>query len=90
MRQSNVVDIDELEIKDDTDLETQVLLRQDQEKIMNIISSFQKTDRELFIRRFFLGEKINDLAVAFNLSRSAIDNRLLRGRKMIKEGINYE
>ena len=90
MHPHNVINIEDVEIRDISDLENQVLLRQDQEKIMNIISSFQKTDRELFIRRFFLGEKINDLAKAFNLSRSAIDNRLLRGRKMIKEGINYE
>nr|WP_238442614.1 hypothetical protein [Desulforamulus reducens] len=37
------------------------------------------------MRRYFFGDKISDLANAFNLSRSAIDNRLLRGRKVIKE-----
>lgn len=89
-RFSKVVDIDDVVIQDDINLEKEVFLRQDQEKVMQIINSFQKTDREIFVRRFFLGERINDLAQAFNLSRTAVDNRLLRGRKLIKEGLHYE
>ncbi len=89
-RLNHVIDIDDVEIKDDINLEMQVFLRQDQEQVMEIINSFQKTDREIFVRRFFLGEKISDLASAFNLSRAAVDNRLLRGRKTIKEGLHYE
>ncbi|PKM76562.1 MAG: RNA polymerase subunit sigma-24 [Firmicutes bacterium HGW-Firmicutes-15] len=89
-RLGNIVDMADVEIKDDINLEKQVILRQDQEQVMEIISSFQKTDREIFVRRFFLGEKINDLARVFNLSRAAIDNRLHRGRKIIKEGLHYE
>lgn len=87
---NNIVDIKNIEIKDDIDLEKQVFLRQDQEQVMKIINSFQKTDRELFVRRFLMGEKISDLARSFNLSRAAIDNRLLRGRKIIKEALQYE
>jgi len=89
-RLNHVVDIGDFELKDDVSLEKQVLLRQDQEQVMKIIHSFPETDREIFIRRFFLGEKINDLAEFFNLSRTAIDNRLLRGRKAIKEVLHYE
>lgn len=87
---SNVFNIDDIEIKDDLNLEKQILLRHDQEQVIKIINSFQKVDREIFVRRFFLGEKISDLARAFNLSRTAIDNRLMRGRKTIKEGLQYE
>lgn len=85
-----VIDIADVEIKDDLNLEKLVILRQDQEQMIEIINSFQQTDREIFVRRFFLGEKIDDLAKAFDLSRTAIDNRLLRGRKVIKEGLRYE
>ena len=87
---SQAVNIEDIELGDDTDLERQVLLRQDQAQVMEIINSFQEPDREIFIRRFLLGEKINDLAKAFNLSRTAIDNRLLRGRKLIKEVLQHE
>lgn len=87
---TNVVQIEEFEIKDDYDLEKQFFLRQDQEKVIEIINTFKKVDKEIFFRRYFFGEKISDLAKTFNLSRSAIDNRLLRGRILIKEGLNYE
>ncbi|WP_129595787.1 sigma-70 family RNA polymerase sigma factor [Anaerophilus nitritogenes] len=88
--QTNVVDIEEFEVKDTYNLEKQFFLRQDQEKIMKIIDSFNKVDKEIFFRRYFFGEKINDLAEVFHLSRSAIDNRLLRGRTIIKEAFQYE
>lgn len=89
-RLKNVMNIEDVEIMDDINLEKQVFMRQDQEQVIEIINSFQKTDREIFVRRFFLGEKISDLAEEFNLSRAAVDNRLLRGRKIIKEGLQYE
>lgn len=89
-RLNNVVNIEDFDPRDDANLEQQILLREDQEQVMQIINSFSDTDRQIFIRRFFFGEKINDLAEVFNLSRSAIDNRLLRGRKAIKEVLNYE
>ncbi|WP_061213320.1 sigma-70 family RNA polymerase sigma factor [Syntrophomonas wolfei] len=83
----NIVDIADIEARDNINLEKQVILRQEQEQVMDIINNFAETDREIFFRRFLLGEKINDLARAFNLSRAAVDNRLLRGRKAIKEGL---
>lgn len=89
-KHSNSVDIEDVDIQDNITVEKQVFLRQDMEQVIKTIHSFQKTDREIFVRRFFLGEKINDLAQAFNLSRSAVDNRLLRGRKLIKEVLQDE
>lgn len=86
----NSIDIAEVQIKDSYNLEKQFFLRQDQEKVVEIINSFNPIDKELFLRRYFFDEKISDLVKAFNLSRSAIDNRLLRGRKVIKEALSYE
>ncbi len=87
---TNVISIEEFEIKDSYNLEKQFFLREDQEQLIKIINSFNETDRKIFFRRYFFNEKIRDLAKFFNLSRSAIDNRLLRGRKIIKERLNYE
>nr|WP_272507430.1 sigma-70 family RNA polymerase sigma factor [Clostridium aestuarii] len=89
-RSQKVVDIEEFEIKDSYNLEKEFILRQDQEKVISTINTFNKLDKEIFFRRYFFGEKINELAKAFKLSRSAVDNRLLRGRKAIKEVLSYE
>jgi RNA polymerase sigma-70 factor (ECF subfamily) len=83
-------DIEEINIQDNYNLEQEFLLKQDQEKVINVINSFNKMDKEIFLRRYFLNEKISDLANNFHLSRSAIDNRLLRGRKIIREVMGNE
>lgn len=87
---TNVVDIEDFEVKANYNLEKEFFLRQDQEKVVETINSFNEMDKKIFFRRYFFNEKISDLAKAFNLSRSAIDNRLLRGRRMIKEALNCE
>ncbi|RKD26011.1 RNA polymerase subunit sigma-24 [Ammoniphilus oxalaticus] len=84
-----VIAMEDFEIEDSYSLEKDVFLRRDQEKVIEIINSFNDVDRKIFLRRFFYNEKISDLAKAFNFSRSAIDNRLYRGRKMIKEALDY-
>ncbi|AKL97300.1 RNA polymerase sigma-70 factor RpoD [Clostridium aceticum] len=86
----NVVDIEGFQVEDSYNLEQLFFLRQEQEKVIEVINSFNQIDKEIFFRRYFFDEKINDLAKKFNLSRTAIDNRLLRGRKIIKEVLNYE
>lgn len=83
-------DIEEADLQDSYNLEQEFFLRQDQEKVINVINSFNKTDKEIFLRRYFLNEKISDLAKRLSLSRTAIDNRLLRGRKIIREVLGNE
>lgn len=84
------VNIDDLRIEDTENIEKQLISRQDQEKVASVINGFNDVDKELFIRRYFYNERINDLMVSLNLTRSAVDNRLLRGRKLIKEVFSYE
>ncbi len=82
--------IEDLQIEDATDMESQFISREEQESVMGVIDNFNVVDKELFIRRYFYNEKIKDLMESLGLTRSAIDNRLLRGRKLIKEVLNYE
>ncbi len=82
--------IDDFIVEDRTNIEKQILIREDQEKVTNIISRFNKIDKELFIRRYFYDERIENLMDSLNLSRSAVDNRLLRCRKIIKEEMAYD
>ncbi len=84
------VNIDDLPIIDNENIEKKIIARQDQEKVIDVINQFNDVDKELFLRRYFYNEKICDLMKSFNLTRSAIDNRLLRGRKLIKEVFSCE
>lgn len=87
-KKTKLVDIDNYAISDDYSLEEHVLNKENQAILLKAINNFNITDKRLFIRRYFLGESINDLTKVLNLSRSAIDNRLFRGRKVLKEVLN--
>ena len=71
-------------------VERQVVGRDELEKVLEIIDTFNEIDRELFKRRYLRDEKIEDLMRAYDLSRAAVDGRLKRGRMKIKEAIFVE
>lgn len=79
------VNIDEVLLPNTDDVEKWLITRQEQERVINIINQFNDIDKELFFRRYFYDERIVDLMDSLNLTRSAIDNRLSRGRRVIKE-----
>ncbi len=90
LTKQQTITLEDVQPVDTENLETQLISREEQESIISIINNFNNIDKELFIRRYFYNEKINDLMQSLGLTRSAIDNRLLRGRKLIKEALSYE
>ena len=86
----NIENIDDYQPEEHDTVEKQIIDRETQEILLETIDSFNRTDKELFIRRYFCNEKICDIMQSLGLSRSAVDNRLLRGRKIIKEVLSYD
>ncbi|HZK53041.1 MAG TPA: sigma factor-like helix-turn-helix DNA-binding protein [Desulfosporosinus sp.] len=82
--------MDDYQIEEPVIVEKQIVDRETQKKLLETINSFNEKDKELFIRRYFYNEKISDIMQSLGLSRSALDNRLLRGRKVIKEVLSYD
>ncbi|MEG0371769.1 MAG: sigma-70 family RNA polymerase sigma factor [Clostridium sp.] len=76
--------LDEDEIVDMLSVEDKVLISQDMDALNNIIEDMNLVDRQIFIKRYILNEKIDDISIALGITRGAIDNRLSRGRKIIK------
>jgi RNA polymerase sigma factor (sigma-70 family) len=62
--------------------------------INSAINRLSETDRELFIRRYFLSEQVKSLAERFRLNRNTVVTRLARARKklaqFLKEGESLE
>ena len=82
--------IEDYQIETGDDVAQQVIERETQEKLIETVNSLSILDQQLFIRRYYLGESIPNLMNSFGLSRAAVDNRLLRIRKTIKEALPYE
>lgn len=85
-----VDNIEDYQLEDSYDVEQQVIERETQEKLVETINTFSALDKELFVRRYYFGESIHNLMRSLELSRSAVDNRLFRSRKTIKEVLSHE
>ena len=61
--------------------EDQVILHEDKRELAAFINSLQPIDRKIFTMKFFLGIKSDDIAHQIGLTRTAVDNRVFRGKK---------
>lgn len=84
----NECNIDELMLADERDIEEQILHSESKEELLNVIKDLGSPDKDIFIRKYFLGESLNEISEALKLSISAVNNRLFRGRKLLKERLS--
>jgi len=64
--------------------------KEQRQKILRALETLSPLDKELVYRRYFLYEKIEDLAEKKELSRQALDNRLWRARKILRAYLQDE
>ncbi len=67
------------------DIEYLYLVKEQKAELLEVILSFGDVDRAIFLRRYLLDESIDDICRTMGLSRQAVDNRLWRGRRAIRE-----
>jgi RNA polymerase sigma-70 factor (ECF subfamily) len=79
--------IDDLVIKDECMVEDEIIAKENNEEIIDMIISMGEPDRDIFFRHYIVGESINEICDKLKLSRAAVDNRLSRGRKELKKKI---
>lgn len=61
----------------------------DRERLLNALHSLGATDEQIFLRKYFLGQKSRDIANDMNLKTNTVDKRISRGlvrlRKLLEE-----
>ena len=90
MRKTRLTKPEEVELDDQQSSinltpENEYLIKEGSNEILTAINLLAPIDREIFIRRFILDQRIGEIAVIMQLSRQAIDNRLWRGRTKLKK-----
>ena len=83
-KQSNTESIDDYILSDGVNTEDIIISKENREELLKTINGMKEEDREIFIRRYFLYEKVEDIAKIFGVERNVIDKRLSRGRKSLK------
>lgn len=86
-KHSNNLSIEEEVLNSKSELEKDFQNDNDLLIIKNEINSMDKVDREIFIRRFYYGEKIGVISEKLGMTDNAINLRILRGRKRLSEKI---
>lgn len=66
-------------------IEDLFIKKENTKELLSVINTMNVEDREIFIRRYFLDEKIESIANSFGVNRNLVDKRLSRGRKFLKE-----
>lgn len=89
-KHSNNLSIEEEVLNSKSELEKDFQNDNDLLIIKNEINSMDKIDREIFIRRFYYGEKIKVISEKLGMTDNAINLRILRGRKRLSEKIREE
>lgn len=74
----------------DTTLESSLESKEIKEKILFAIKTFDKKNKEIFIKRFFLNYSIKEISESIGISENAISNRIRRGKLKLSELLSKE
>jgi RNA polymerase sigma-70 factor, ECF subfamily len=69
-------------------VENLIVSKENKDEIIKAIKELNGRDREIFIKRYLIQEDIVDIASSLEITRSEVDNRLSRGRKVLKEKLD--
>jgi RNA polymerase sigma-70 factor, ECF subfamily len=67
------------------DPEGSLLRKERQVRVQDALASLEPGEKEVLYRRYFLEESIEHMAADLGISRGALDNRLWRARRSLKE-----
>lgn len=79
------VSLEDKEITTSRLVEDEIITIENRNELIKLINTLQPLDREIFTMKFFLGVKSEDIAKKFKMSRTAIDNRIYRGKKLLSK-----
>lgn len=72
-----------MDVNAEKSVEDELILIEDRNELIKLINQLEPVDREIFIMKFLLGLKTEDIAEKFGLTRAAVDNRIYRGKKKL-------
>lgn len=76
-----------IEIEDKISIEDRVINIENKKELLKIINTLEQLDKEIFIMKYFLGMKSLEIGDKKNISESAVNNRLFKSKKRLKENL---
>jgi RNA polymerase sigma-70 factor, ECF subfamily len=76
---------DNIETNMERSVEDELLLAENKNELIKLINQLEPVEREIFIMKFFLGLKSEDISVRLGMTKASIDNRIYRGKKKLNK-----
>lgn len=70
---------------EDADPADRVAAQQELERLRDAIGQLPQPDREIFLRRYYLYQTVNEIAACMGLAPKAVENKLCRRRKQLRQ-----
>ncbi|SET22255.1 RNA polymerase sigma-70 factor, ECF subfamily [Oceanobacillus limi] len=88
---NNEVEADFLEFQADFSVEEKIIQAENKEEILALINrTLDPVDQKIIVMRYFLDMGSEEISEKLNLTKSAVDSRIFRGRKKLnKQAKNY-
>lgn len=86
-RQGESVSVDEMELQVSVDFEDEMAREINARIIQETIDELPPPDKDIFILRYFLEERIADIAKRLMLPDKTVENKLHRGKQKLRESL---
>ncbi|MCI0764128.1 sigma-70 family RNA polymerase sigma factor [Bacillus sp. TL12] len=76
---------DDLDVNKGRSAEDEFIVIEDRNELVKIINELEPVDQKIFIMKFLLGFKTEEIGEKLGLTRAAVDNRIYRGKKKLQK-----
>ncbi|WP_249597302.1 sigma-70 family RNA polymerase sigma factor [Peribacillus frigoritolerans] len=73
------------EVDPEKSAEDELIILEDRKELLQLIALLEPVDRDIFIMKYFLGLKNEDISIKLGLTKASIDNRIYRGKKKLSQ-----
>lgn len=85
MRMHNPTEITDSQLKPENSAESEFMGKETTREVLILLDNLKELDRDIFIMKYFLEMKNEEIAKQLGLTKAAVDNRLYRGKKIIQQ-----
>lgn len=90
VKQSDVKCLNNEVLSDEYSIEDIIIASENKSELLEMIDTMKSEYREIFVRRYFLHEKIENIAKVLGISRNLVDKKLSRGRASLKAKLMFK
>lgn len=84
IKEAEVV-LESIEILGETSAEEELITLENRNEVMRLIDDLKPMDKKIFVLKFLLGYKSTEIAGKLNITKAAVDNRIYRRKRKLKE-----